>query len=220
MIRVLRRKIRMLHSGDAPAPPLQAERPPLINTWPPTWDPVIDRELPKVPKGLKQRDVVYGKPVFSIGANGHFKVDRQFSRNLGLVSHEEFPQYSRNIYMHKRVRCRFIEALNRAFEVCPDWRPERIGCFNPRRMRHSKNPRVPFSDHSYAIAFDIDPSKNRACSRKKYPNRPHPFQIGWDEFSDIPEGVIIAFESCGFEWGARWKTFCDPMHFSLRKIGK
>ena len=71
-----------------------------------------------------------------------------------------------------------------------------------------------------AIAFDIDPSKNRAWSRKKYPKRPHPFQIGWDEFSDIPEGVIIAFESCGFEWGARWKTFCDPMHFSLRKIGK
>lgn len=174
--------------------------------------------LEKIPVGLKERDEVYGQPILSVGAGNRFKVDRAFAKNLGIVPASSFGNYSRRIYMHRKAAPYFIEAMRRAAIRCPGWGPKRIGCFNPRRMRHSSNPRVPFSDHTYGIAFDIDPSKNRAWSRKKYPNRPGPFEDGWEEYSDIPRGVILAFESIGFEWGGRWSSFIDPMHFSLRKV--
>jgi len=190
------------------------------NIWPPEWSEFQGGELKTIPKGLKERDIVYGRPILSVKANNRFAVDRAFAKNLGTVSSDHFPNYSRRLYMHKKVAPYFVEAMRRAYEVCPDWKPKRIGCFNPRRMRHSKNPRVPFSDHAYAIAFDIDPSENRAWSRKKYKNRPRPFEKGWEKYSNIPEGVVLAFESVGFDAGMRWKTFCDPMHFSLRKLGK
>ena len=178
----------------------------------------FDGGLIKIPVGLKERDEVYGKPSLSIGANNRFKVDRQFAKNLGIVPASSFRNYSRRIYMHRKAAPYFIEAMRRAFVSCPEWRPKKIGCFNPRRMRHSKNPRVPFSDHTYGIAFDIDPAENRAWSRKKYKDRPMPFGKGWKEYSNLPSGVVMAFESVGFEWGGRWKTFCDPMHVSLRKV--
>jgi len=89
-----------------------------------------------------------------------------------------------------------------------------------RRMRHSKDPRVPFSDHTYGIAVDIDPGQNRAFSRKKYPDRPKPFEDGWEQYSSIPRSVVEIWEDLGWDWGGRWKNYCDPMHFSLRKLGK
>jgi hypothetical protein len=199
---------------------IDEEREPITRIDRPEKWPKFEGGLDKIPKGLKERDEVYGKPVLSVGADNRFKVDRNFARQLGLVGSENFSNYNRRIYMHNKVAPYFVEAMRRAYEVCPEWRPKRIGCFNPRRMRHSKNPRVPFSDHTYAIAFDIDPSENRAWSRKKYKDRPRPLEKGWEKYSNIPEGVVLAFESVGFDAGMRWKTFCDPMHFSLRKLGK
>lgn len=178
----------------------------------------FDGGLIGIPVGLKERDEVYGEPSVSVGADNRFKVSRKFGKNLGTVPAERFPNYFRRLYMHRLVAPYFVEAMRRAHINCPDWKPKRIGCFNPRRMRHSKDPRVPFSDHTYGIAFDIDPSENRAWSRRKYKDRPMPFTKGWKEYSSLPAGVVMAFESVGFEWGGRWKTFCDPMHFSLRKV--
>jgi len=220
VFRVIRERFaEWLHQIEPPFVPeertLLALTP--VTVWPPTW-PQYEGGLARIPVGLTERDACYDRPVISISTANRYKIDRKFAQNLATVPAENFPNFSRRIYMHKKVRPYFIEAMNRAFEVCPHWEPERIGCFNPRRMRHSKNPRVPFSDHTYGIAFDIDPQRNRAWSRKKYPERPQPFDEGWVEYSSIPEGVIRAFESVGFEWGGRWKSFVDPMHFSLRKV--
>ena len=182
--------------------------------------PEFDGGLKSIPVGLAERDRIYGRPVISIGASGRFKVDRSFARRLSTIPAREFRNYHRRLYCHKIFHAYFIEAMRRAYEICPSWKPKKIGCFNPRRMRHSKDPRVPFSDHTYGIAVDIDPGRNRAFSRKKYPDRPKPFDVDWDIYSQIPEGVVLAFESVGFDWGGRWKNYCDPMHFSLRKLGK
>lgn len=182
--------------------------------------PEFDGGLKSIPVGLSGRDRIYGRPIISIGASGRFKVDRSFARRLSTIPASEFRNYSRRIYCHKKIHAYFIEAMRRSFEVCPAWRPKKIGCFNPRRMRHSKDPRVPFSDHTYGIAVDIDPGQNRAFSRKKYPDRPKPFEDGWEQYSSIPRSVVEIWEDLGWDWGGRWKNYCDPMHFSLRKLGK
>ena len=205
--------------GTREHPILEEPRVKILRPDRPEKWPEFKGSLDEIPVGLRARDEIYGKPVLSIGANNHFKVDRKFARNLGTVAAENFPNYHRRIYMHKIVSVYFIEAMRRAHEVCPDWQPKRIGCFNPRRMRHSRSPNVPFSDHTYGIAFDIDSKTNRAWSRRKYPNRPRPFETGWYKYSDIPEVVVKCFTSVGFDWGGYW-NFCDPMHFSLRKPEK
>jgi len=210
--------LQMLAADESPhcLPPLEKNK--TVHVWPPSWPEFKGGELEKIPAGLREREEVYGQPNVSISTGNRFKVSRAFAKNLGTIPAHTFTQYSNRIYCHLLVHPYVKEAMRRAFEVCPLWRPRKIGCFNPRRMRHSKNPRVPLSDHTWAIAFDIDPKQNRAWSRKKHPDRPQPFTENWSDFSDIPEGVILAWESVGFEWGGRWKTFCDPMHFSLRKV--
>jgi hypothetical protein len=192
-------------------------RPIPKNVWPPKWPP-FHGGLERIPVGLAERDACYGDPKVSIGASNRLKVSREYARNLATVAASRIPNYHRRVYMATKAAPYFIEAMRRAQEACPDWTPKRIGCFNPRRMRHSSDPRTPLSDHTYGIAFDIDSGQNRAWSRKKHPERPQPFKEGWDEFSDIPEGVVLAFESVGFEWGGRWKSYIDPHHFSLRKV--
>jgi hypothetical protein len=222
--RVLKLLFERLRFGQPPRQLLRIETQPAKNIWPPEWEE-FNGGLDKIPVGLKEREEVYGVPILQIRANNTWNVDRKFAKNLFTVSSSEFVSYVRDLYVHRKVAPYFVEALRRAQDVCPEWKPKRIGCFNPRRMRHSKNPRVPLSDHTWGIAFDIDSKTNRAWSRKRFPNRQHiPFAPGWDENSDIPEGVVLAFESLGFDWGGRWAhprngTFVDPMHFSLRKLG-
>ena len=119
--------------------------------------------------------------------------------------------------MHRLVAPYFVEAMRRAKVVTPGYSVTRIGCFNPRHMRHDKS--RPLSDHTWAIAFDVNSSTNRAFYRK--PTDPLPFEEGWEEFSSMPEAFVLAWESVGFTWGGRWGNgkrggFCDPMHYSLR----
>lgn len=221
-LRVEQPPLSLLHDETLHDETLQDETPRPV----PDWEPFTGG-LDKIPVGLKEREEVYGVPILRIKTDNTWGIDRRFARNLATVPSSEFACYHRRLYMHRKVAVHFIEALRRATVACPDWTPKRIGCFNPRRMRHSKNPRVPLSDHTWGIAFDIDSKTNRSWSKRKYPNRQsEPFAPGWGENSDIPEEVVLAFESCGFEWGGRWAsvfhggTFCDPMHFSLRKINK
>jgi hypothetical protein len=139
-------------------------------------------------------------------------------QNFTLVKADYITGYHKKLYMHKKARPYFQEAMNRANEICPDYKFERIGCFNPRHIRYDFN--RPLSDHTWGIAFDINASKNRAITRTAL--TPKPFEPGWSKVSDFPEEVIAAFESVGFEWGGRWGTevggFVDSVHFSLRHV--
>lgn len=112
--------------------------------------------------------------------------------------------------MHRKVAGHFIEAMSRAVEACPEYKFSRIGCFNPRHQRY--DPNRPPSDHTWAIAFDINAQSNRWA-----PGQIEPWSDRWGEYSDLPRGVVEAFESVGFEWGGRWRGARDTMHFSLRQ---
>jgi hypothetical protein len=164
-----------------------------------------------IPVGRKEMIRVYGDPAPRM-LNGKLVCSPEWeSDNCVVVSAKKIPGYHRPIYMHELVKPYFIEAMRRAVAACPEYRFEKIGCFNPRHQQYDED--RPLSDHAWAIAFDINPGANSWVPEKDHPK---PFEAGWSEFSDLPRGVVAAFESVGFEWGGRWKHR-DTMHFSLRR---
>ena len=68
--------------------------------------------------------------------------------------------------------------------------------------------------------MDINPEHNKAKHYKRG-DAPEPWSEEWMHVwpKGVPQGVVAAFESCGFEWGGRWATFCDGMHFSFKNSG-
>ncbi len=185
----------------------------LVDGW-----PEFDGPLKSIPRGRKGMVEVYGDPSVTYSRKGTARVSKEFARRLHTVPAELLRGYHRRIYMHRLASPYFREALRRAKLVAPNYEFKRIGCFNPRHMRHDKS--RPLSDHTWAVAFDINSAANRAFYRK--PSDPKPFEDGWERFSDLPESVVVAFKSVGFSWGGDWGLgrrggFCDPMHFSLRR---
>jgi len=181
------------------------------------WEQFEDGPLGEIPRGRKGMVETYGDPSVTYSKKGTAKVSRAFARKLHTVPPGVIAGYHRRIYMHDLVAPYFREAMRRSSMVAPGYEFKSIGCFNPRHMRHDK--RRPLSDHTWGIAFDVNARENRAFYRK--PTDPLPFEDGWKGFSDLPQSVILAWESVGFTWGGRWGNgkragFCDPMHFSLR----
>jgi hypothetical protein len=185
----------------------------LVDGW-----PEFDGPLKSIPHGRKGMVATYGDPSVTYSSSGKARVSRAFGRRLHTVPAALLPGYHRRIYMHRLVSPYFREALRRAQLVAPDYSFGKIGCFNPRHMRHDRA--RPLSDHTWGIAFDLNSVQNRARYRK--PTDPKPFEPGWEKYSDIPEAVVLAFKSVGFSWGGDWGLgkrggFTDPMHFSLRR---
>jgi hypothetical protein len=196
-----------------PAPSEEEEILEVVDGW-----PLFDGPLGEIPSGRRGMIEAYGDPSVTYTKKGAAKVSREFARKLHTVPADLLPGLSRRLYMHRAVSPYFREALRRAQLVAPGYKFERVGCFNPRHMRHDK--KRPLSDHTWGVAFDINASANRAFYRKR--TDPKPFEEGWGKLSDLPKEIVEIFEGLGFQWGGRWGTgarggFCDPMHFSLRK---
>lgn len=128
-----------------------------------------------------------------------------------LPGHENF-QKEYWVAIHKDVEPYLREAMRRAAEACPGY-IVRIGGYVFRHIRHDSS--KPLSDHSWGVAVDINAGDNRGKSYKRG-EAPEPWTKAWWAVwpKGIPQGVVAAFESCGFEWGGRWATFADPMHLS------
>ncbi len=172
------------------------------------WKPTVS----PIPVGRKEMVQVYGDPAPQKGTDGKVRCSSAWeSRHCLTVSAARIPGYHRRIYMHKKAAPHFIEAMRRARRACPDYEFHKIGCFNPRRQRFDRY--RPWSDHTWAIAFDLNDGTNHWA-----PAGVEPFSQGWEAYSDLPRGVVEAFESVGFEWGGRWHGARDTMHFSLRRV--
>ncbi|KKQ79626.1 MAG: hypothetical protein UT02_C0029G0006 [Parcubacteria group bacterium GW2011_GWC2_38_7] len=75
--------------------------------------------------------------------------------------------------------------------------------------RPNANNPAQLSLHSFAIAFDINPSKNPNKKRAvKCTSTPCP-----PCESDIPTAIVNILKNNGFHWGGDYKSVCDAMHF-------
>ena len=66
--------------------------------------------------------------------------------------------------------------------------------------------------HAHGVALDINPSTNRYRIKAGL--------VQWGRQTDMPKDMIVAAEAIRtkggflvFEWGGRWNTIKDPMHF-------
>jgi hypothetical protein len=127
------------------------------------------------------------------------------------------------LYVHTFMAPYLLEALTRLDDAGLIHEIETIGCLNFRRMRHSKDPEVDLSYHSWGVALDINATKNFGVYHKtKFQSSRHrpvgaPWSKDWKAIwpHGLSEEVVTAFESVGFRWGGRWKGYVDPMHFEL-----
>ena len=130
------------------------------------------------------------------------------------------------LYVHRLAEAHLREALKRCEEAGVLDYIDKLGCYNHRRIRFSKNGALSY--HSYGVAIDINPGQNQAWSRvaegalgldheRRRGRVPRPFKPGWKLCwpNGMPAELVEAFESAGWTWGGRWEHFVDAMHFEL-----
>jgi hypothetical protein len=74
------------------------------------------------------------------------------------------------------------------------------------------------SFHAYGVALDLLPASQGGLETYwlwTARNIPEWWAVPYEKRLHPPQGVIKAFESCGFIWGGKW-LFFDTMHFEYR----
>ena len=208
--------------GEPYAPEVEADQPlpegDLLSAFKRTdfvfepWDGPEEHQ----PKSRKDLYAMYGSPgEAGVADEGGAKANIVYCHPRGsrepLPGHENWDKEFW-VAVHHKVEPYLREALRRSEEVCPGY-IKRIGCYVFRHIRH--DPERELSDHSWGVAADINAADNRGKSYKRG-EAPKPWSEAWWKIwpKGIPQGVVAAFESCGFEAGIYWHTFCDPMHLS------
>lgn len=166
-----------------------------------------DGPLGGIPASRSEMYQLYGDP-------GTGKVDPKWERDNMVVA-RNLPGPVKKRYVHRKMEPYLREALRRCVVAGCAEEITKMGSFAFRHQRH--DPSRPLSDHAFGVALDINPKKNRA-RRYLRRNGPEPFSERWFELwpEGLSEDLVRIFEAVGFEWGGRWESFPDPMHFSLR----
>lgn len=112
--------------------------------------------------------------------------------------HQSILPLPKKIYCNKDFWSPFINGMKLVVErglaeEINEWG----GIFNIRLMRGSNQ----WSIHSWAVAFDINPSTN-----KMY------------DAPSMSKELVVCFKENGFDWGGDWVNRMDGMHFQLNKI--
>lgn len=138
-------------------------------------------------------------------------VERQGANAFDGVPHHWY------VKVHRLVEPFAAEAFRRASEAS-SYRIERCGSFVYRKVRKRTVGRL--SSHAFAIAFDIDASRNALIDEDDIGEKlPEPLTPAWRELYPlgVDEPFVRAFESCGFRWGGDYHLhgmdYTDPMHF-------
>jgi hypothetical protein len=207
-----------------PLPLERAPSPPLPGTMPP-WTGGLNI----IPRGYREAVIQYGNP-HNLDTNS---IDKNWERTHMVVARDLPGQWNGNkrdkckLYVHKLFEPHLYEFLRRCQFAGIIDEIDSIGCFNYRKIRHSKDPKAPLSFHSFGVAIDIN-SKDNAAWYRTAPGSAwnpqlrrgpvgKPFSENWH--ATWPHGVspalVAALESVGMQWGGRWAKFIDPMHAQL-----
>lgn len=139
---------------------------------------------------------------------GSFKYEEHPSKPGAIVI--ERPWVKKNIvrvvlhtgqytYCHRLIADEFRRLYERACDSS-GYTPKKVWSWVARFKRWHPTGKHGISDHSWGIAFDVDPKLN-APGKEDTPLHRHP------EFAAV-------FRQAGWECGIDWKKYPDPMHFS------
>jgi hypothetical protein len=171
--------------------------------------PAFDGPLRRLPRNREDVYATFGDP-------GKAEPDPRWVK-ANIVTVRDLPGVPSKWYFecHKLAEPYIREGFRRAAAAAPDYKIERAASFVFRHQRHDV--RRPLSYHSFGMAVDVDPARNRSITFRRLEDQPKPFDAAWRKLypQGLPQAFVEAFESVGFAWGGRWRLFVDPMHFEL-----
>lgn len=163
-------------------------------------DPLTYAVLPfPIPVGMKQLIKQFGDNKVTLLSKGNCMGNPQWeAENLVILRNVCGTKCS--IQLHRKVADHFEKSLGEAIDAVPSYRIRMLGGYCARHQRN--DPTLPLSVHSYGAAFDINWDNNPMAKKL---------------ITDLPTKFIEAFERNGWEWGGRWKSIKDSMHFQFAK---
>lgn len=166
------------------------------------WSNKEQHLLIPVPRGLHELEAQFGKIEFVDTGGGATLVDgvpvwSSIEITNGWVE-ENIVKVSLPVVgdalVHKKMKSIFEAVFKNIKDRGLDKEVRVFGCWAPRHKMH--NPARSLSTHSWAISCDINWDTN-----------------GVGKVGDIDPGIVDAFERFGFQWGGRWSSVRDDMHF-------
>jgi hypothetical protein len=181
-----------------------------------------------IPRGYREALKIYGNPAKPDGTP-----DATWERKQMILLKDlpgiwnNSPRNKCKVFIHRLVAPYFVEFLERLERAGMIDEIRTLGTYNFRRKRHSTDPKTELSIHSFGAAHDLNGTLNRAWYRtkpgtprntaKRQAPIPAPFAKGWRDVwpQGLSQQLVECAESVGYQWGGRWRTFCDPMHIQL-----
>tara|TARA_B100000989_G_scaffold15362_1_gene10301 strand:- start:3668 stop:4405 length:738 start_codon:yes stop_codon:yes gene_type:complete len=131
---------------------------------------------------------------------GAIILDKKWVRE-NIVKCHFGPNNTQYTWCHRLVAEEFPRLLKKASELS-GYYPKKVWSWVPRYQRWDPS-RGRLSDHSWGIAFDLDPHLNKAG-----------LTGGTPLHSAEGELFVSVFMDAGWDCGINWKSYPDPMHFS------
>lgn len=141
---------------------------------------------------------VYGEFKYTEAGGGRIRIDESWTQ-LNIVRCKLHT--GKTVYLHKLVAAEFPALFRKACEAS-GYTPTSVQTWVPRHTLW--DPGRALSMHSWGIAVDFDPPRNRMGGTDGMVRGPSMLR-------KHPEFVKV-FEDAGWEWGGRWKMQ-DDMHF-------
>ena len=148
-----------------------------------------------VPVGYQKMCDTFGHFDFEEAENGWVDIDPKWvAENIVLA---DLPIVGRK-HVHKKILPVITSVLD---EIAAKGLDGEIFCFGSWAARHIwYDPKRSLSIHAWGCAFDVN-----------WPTNP-PGRVG-----DLHPGIVAAFERHGFQWGGRFTSKRDDMHFEYFK---